>query len=200
MGSTERGALAQMTAAKSLPLPSMRLVADDTHRSLNILRVQRLAGSDGVHPWGKPCEDLEELLRIGDDAGEVGERVDKLTAPAIFLCKCLAFCAGHRFQAIVRGRQLRHLRDASARQLADRETRTQRLFEIDVDLVVIEHTLIAIHAKRCQHLIHRAPPVLRHDSDRISRRVGHPRFYRQFDMARLFLRTLCGQQVVRQNF
>ena len=85
----------------------MGVVADDADGGLDVVRVHGLAGGDGVHARGEALEDVEELLRLGDDAWEVGGEVDELAAPAVLLGAGLVVGADEVFEAFdVGGREL----------------------------------------------------------------------------------------------
>ena len=146
-------------------------------------------------------EDVEELLRLGDDAGEIGDEVDELTAPDILLGQRLVFGAQQGLQSGRRvvGAELGELVDAAAREFADAETRAQRFFERNFYLVVVEDALGAGKAQRLEDTVDSRVAVGRIDADGVAGRVGHALFEGKFDVDRLFFGVGTGQPLVDQD-
>ena len=138
------GAVSEVAAGYPLAVAAVGLVADDADGGLDVVLVHGLAGGDGVHAGGEALEDVEELLRIGDDLGEVGGEVDELATPAVFFGAGLVFGADEAFEAFDGGGELGVLAYGAAGELADAEASAECLFQADFDFVVVEDALAAV--------------------------------------------------------
>ena len=151
-GGAFAGAVAEVAGGYALAVAAVGLVADYADGGLDIVLVHGLAGGDGVHAGGEALEDVEELLRIGDDPGEVVGEVDELASPAVLLGAGLVFRADEVFEAFNGGGELGVLAYGSAGELADAEAGAEGLLEGDFDLVVVEDALRPVKCEGVEDL------------------------------------------------
>src|SRR5579871_2623366 len=189
-------AVAQMAARQTLSFAPMRLIPDHPHRRLHIVLVHRLARRDRVHPRRQPLQHMKQLLWIGNDTRKICRQVHKLPSPAILFRPSLVIRPNHHLQPRNVRSQLCILPHGSSSQFANPQPRPQRLFQADLDLIVVQNAFIALITKSLQHTRHRLRPVLRNDPDSIPGGVRHTLIQRQLDVTCLFLRALSRQQVI----
>ena len=190
------GAVAEVSGGHPLAVASVGLVADHADRGLNVVVVHGLAGGDGVHAGGEALEDVEELLRVGDDLGEVGGEVNELASPAVLLRAGLIFGSDEAFEPFDGGRQLGVLAYGAAGELADAQAGAEGLFETDFDLVVVEDALAARVVEGFEDLGYCDGAVFGDDSDGVTGGVGHALFDGELDVTGLLLRALAGEEAV----
>jgi len=195
-GGAFAGAVAKVAAGYPLPVAAVGLVADDADRGLDGVLVHGLAGGDGVHARGEALEDVEELLRVGDDPGEVGGEVDELASPAVLLGAGLVFGAYEVFEAFDVWGELGVLAYGATGELADAEAGAEGLFEADLDLVVIEDALAASEVEGFEDLCYGDGAVFGDDPDGVSGGVGHALFDGELYVAGLLLRPFAGEEAV----
>ena len=97
-GGADDAALAEVAGGDALAVSAVGGVADYSDGGVDLVGVRGLAGGDGVHARGEALEDVEELLRLGDDAGELGDEVDELAAPDVLFGVGFVFCAEEGFE------------------------------------------------------------------------------------------------------
>src|SRR5665213_1896617 len=149
-GRANRRAFAEEARADALALGPVGLVADDADHGMDLAGVRVERGGDGVHARREALQDVEELPRLGNDAGKIGDKVDELAAPDVLLGQRLVFGTQQGFQSWWRvvGAELGELVDAAAGKFADAEARTQGFFERNFYLVVVQDALGAGEAQR----------------------------------------------------
>ena len=86
-------ALTHVAGRDALPVCAVSVIAHDTHSGVHLVSVRGLRGRDGIHARREALQNVKELLRVGNDAGELGREVDELAAPDVLLCLCLVFRA-----------------------------------------------------------------------------------------------------------
>ena len=190
------GAVAEVSGGHPLAVAAVGLVADYADCGLDVVLVHGLAGGDGVHAGGEALEDVEELLGVGDDPGEVGGEVDELASPAVLLGAGLVLGADEAFEAFDGRGELGVLAYGAAGELADAEAGAEGLFEADLDLVVVEDALAAGVVEGFEDLGYGDGAVFGDDSDGVAWGVGHALFEGELHVARLLLRALAGEEAV----
>ena len=200
-GAAHRGTVAEMTGADAFAVQAVGVVLDDAHGGVHLAGVRELRAGDGIHAGCQALQHVEQLLRVGDSARKLKDEVDELAAPNVLLRGGLVFLALQRLQRLrdVFAEELDVLIDAAAGELADAEVTRQRLVEVDLILVVIEHALGAGKAKRFKHVNDLGLTVGRHDADGISGRVVHALFDLELDVDRFFFALGAGHAVVGED-
>ena len=185
----------------------MRVVAHHAHARLRHIRMHQLARRNRIQPRHQPLQHIEQLLRLFTAPGKIREQIDELAPPAIVLRARLVLRPAQQLQLArtrARPRPPRpaawHTAQSLPRASLPIVSRVpQRLFKADLNLVVVQHPLVAAKPQRLQHLRHRLRAILRKHPNRIARRIRHPRLQRERKMPRLLLRALAAQKVVRHH-
>ena len=198
----DRRSLTKEPRADALALGPVGLVSHHADRDMDLVGVRVERGGDRVHARCEALEDVEQLLRLADDAGEIGDEIDELSTPDVLLRQRLVFGAQQRLQGGRRGpgAVFRKLVDAAARQLADAEPRAEGFLKRDFHFVVVENALGAGKAKRLERSFDSGIAVGRVDAYGIAGRVDHTLFEGEFNVDRLLFGVGAGQAVVDQNF